>query len=291
MNSENRYLQLARLLLRHPLAKIALLLYFLLLVFWFWIFSVGSIEGLINNVFGLLYPLISLSGGLFGLLFAAKKWGGFKSVMGKGIIFLSLGLLAEVFGQWAWSYFTIIQQVEVPYPSIADLGYFAIVPFYAYAMYNFSIAAGIKFSLKTYLGKIQAIIVPLVMISVAYFLFLEDVSVDLENPLKTFLDFGYPGFEAIAISIGILTYSLSRNLLGGIMQPRILYFVFALIAQYVTDYYFLYSVGVETYYNGGIVDLMYATSLTIMTLGIVSFAYLDFGASKQGKATELNRPL
>ena len=91
------------------------------------------------------------------------------------------------------------------------------------------------------------------------------------QPLKTFLDFGYPGFEAIAISIGILTYSLSRKLLGGIMRPKIFFLVFALVAQYITDYTFLYQVGVGTYYNGGVVDLMYATSFAIMALGVISF--------------------
>jgi hypothetical protein len=48
--------------------------------------------------------------------------------------------------------------------------------------------------------------------------------------------------------------------------------VVALIAQYVTDYTFLYTVGVETYYNAGIVDLMYTTSLMMMSIAVASFA-------------------
>ncbi len=258
-------------ILKHPLVRFLVVVYIILLVFWLWINISGSQEGFINNLFGVLYPIISLSGGLYGLFIVSKKWGGINSRVGKGILFLSLGLLAEVFGQWAWSYYTIIRSIEVPYPSIADIGYFAIIPFYSYAMYNFAIAAGVKINLKSVLGKLQAVLIPAIMITIAYFLFLKNVQIDTGNFLKTFLDFGYPGFEAIAVSIGILTYSLSRNILGGIMRPRILYLVGALVAQYITDYTFLYRAGVGTYYNAGPVDLMYATSFLIMSLGIILF--------------------
>lgn len=263
------------LLFKHSLAKIILFIYVCLLVFWVWINMSGFREGPINNFYGLIYPIISLLGGIYGIAVASKKWGGMKSVIGRGIIFLSMGLLAEVFGQWAWSYYTVFRSVEIPYPSIADIGYFLIVPFYSYAMYCFALAAGIKVNLKNFTGKIQAIIIPLLMIGIAYILFLRNIDVDLSNPIKMFLDFGYPGFEAIAVSIGILTFSLSRGILGGQMRPRILYLIFALIAQYVTDYTFLYTVGTGSYYNAGIVDLMYTTSLTIMSLGVVSFIYFD----------------
>lgn len=260
----------AKLLLRNPLSKLVVLICLILLVFWSWINISGFREGDINNLYGVLYPFISLIGGVYGILIS-KKWGGYKTVMGRGILFLSLGLLAEVLGQWTWSYFTIIKGIEVPYPSLADIGYFSIIPLYGYAMYNFAIAAGVRFNLRNYFGKIQAVVIPAVMIAVAYFLFLKDIEVDPTNLLQTFLDFGYPGFEAIAISIGILTFSLSRGLLGGVMKSRILFLVFALIAQYVTDYTFLYRAGVGTYFNAGLVDLMYTISLTIMAIGIISF--------------------
>lgn len=264
---------LTKILLKHPLAKGVLVLFVPLFVFWAWINAQGLQGGMINNLFGLVYPLISLTSGIYGIYLSFSKWGGYKSVVGRGVLFLALGLLAEFFGQWTWSFYVIILGVEIPYPSIADIGYFLIVPFYSYAMYNFAIAAGIKFSLKSYVGKIQALVIPTLMMAVAYFLFLRNIDIDFSSILRTFLDFGYPTFEAIAISIGILTYSLSRGILGGVMRSRILYLVFALVAQYITDYTFLYRVGTGTYYNAGIVDLMYTVSLTIMALGVISFSY------------------
>lgn len=258
-----------RKLFNNNVAKIILVIYTALIFFWFWILSNGFQEGVFNNLYGAFYPLISLIGGLYGIFYLSKKWGGYKSVIGKGIFFLSLGLLAEVFGQWAWTYYTMIQKIEVPYPSIADIGYFAIIPLYSYAMYNFAKASGVKIGLKSFFGKIQAIIIPLIMVSIAYFLFFKNISLDFSNPLKTFFDFGYPGFEIIAVSIAILTYSLSRNIDGGIIRSKILFIILALIFQYITDYTFLYQVATGTYYNGGIVDLLYTTSFVIMTLAII----------------------
>lgn len=268
----------------NPMTKVKLIrstilaIYVLLVIFWLYITFTGSQEGFVNNLFGTLYPVISVLGAVYGF-FVAKKWGAWKSVVGRGILLISLGLLGEAFGQWAWSYYTVVKEVEVPYPSVADIGYFSIIPFYGLAMYHFAKASGVNINLKSFFGKLQALIVPITMIVIAYVLFLKDIEVDFSQPLKTFLDFGYPGFEAIAVSIGILTYSLSRGVLGGRMKPKVLFIVIALIAQYVTDYTFLYTVGIETYYNGGIVDLMYTTSLMLMSLALVSF-------SKVGDRTE-----
>lgn len=262
-------------LLKNPIVRITIVLYIALLVFWAWINFQGLRQGQINNLYGALYPIISLIGALYGLFFVSKKWGGWKSVMGRGIIFLSLGLLGGVFGQWTWSYYVILKQIEIPYPSIADIGYFSIIPFYGYAMYNFAKVSGVKVNLRTYFGKLQAIVIPLIMIGIAYWLFLRNIEIDTTNWLKTFLDFGYPGFEAVAVSIGILTFSLSYGILGGVMRSQILYLIFALVVQYITDYTFLYRASSETYYNAGPVDLMYATSFAIMVIGITLFATIE----------------
>src|SRR3989344_7799958 len=166
----------------HPLFKnrvalVLIVLYLGLVAFWSWIRIQGLTEGSINNAYGVLYPLISLIGGLYGIFVVSRIWGGLQSVMGRGVLFLSWGLLAEVFGQWAWSYYTMIQGIEVPYPSIADIGYLAIIPLYSYAMLSFAKASGIKFGFRTFLGKIQTLLVPLVMITIAYFFFLQDIQV------------------------------------------------------------------------------------------------------------------
>lgn len=241
--------------------------YILLLGFWFWIYTTGNTDAKPSYIFGTIYPLLAISGGVSALIYS-QKWGGWKSVMGKGIILLGLGLFGEAFGQFVWSYYNLIVQDVAPYPSIADIGYFSIIPFYAIAMLKFARASGVRFSLKDYLGKIQVVIIPLVMLIISYIFFLRGYNLDLSQPIKTFLDFGYPMGEAIMISIAILTFTLSRKYLGGVMKNKILYIIFAFVIQYITDYTFLYKVNAGTYVNGGVVDLMYATSFAIMAIGI-----------------------
>lgn len=226
-------------------------------------------------LFNWSYGLIGLVGSFYCIFSVSKIWGSFRSIIGKGLLYIPAGLLGQWFGLQIWTYYNLVLKVEVPYPSLADVGYFSLIPFYTLGSFMFAKAAGAKFSLRTLHGKFLAVVIPLVMLGVAYSLFVRDIGIDMTDWIKTFLDFGYPLGEIIPVSIALFTFTLSRKLLGGKMKGRILYLVFAFSFQFVTEYTFLYSVGNGTYINGGINDLLYATSYTIMSLGLISFKSYD----------------
>lgn len=261
-------------LLKSKFAYWIIFLYFIVLSWWVYL-QVQDANTNDAYIFNWFYGLIALSGAVYGINIAIKKWGGWSSIVGKGLIFLALGLLGQWFGLQVWTYFNVIAKVEVPYPSLADFGYFALIPAYALAAWMFAQASGAKFSLKTSGGQLQALFIPLIAIVIADILFLKNIGLDLSNPLKTFLDFGYPLGEIIPVSIALFTLSLSRNLLGGSMRNKIIFLVGAFFFQFLTEYAFLYTAGAETYVNGGWNDLMYATSYTIMSLGIITFSKYD----------------
>lgn len=263
-----------RTIFKSKLTYILLTFYGLLLIWWLKIFFSGIREMQENYLFGFIYAFVALIGGINGLI-VSKKWGGWKSFVGRGLILFSFGLLGEWFGQTIWTYYNVIEKIQVPYPSLADIGYFSIIPFYAFGMLSFAKAAGAKFTLRTIRGKIVVVAIPVIMVFISYFLFLKDLAPDFSSPLKTFLDFGYPFGEAITISVALVTFELSRGILGGKMKDRILFLIFALIVQYITDYTFLYQASAGTYYNAGIVDFSYVTSFTIMTLGLIGFKSYD----------------
>lgn len=258
-------------LIKNRLTYIFLIFYVVISIWWIKIYLSGIEASDENYLFGLVYGFIAFIGGVNGLMLS-KKWGTYKSLMGRGIIFLSLGLLSYWFGQTAWSYYNLILKVEVPYPSIADIGYFSAILFYIVGMYEFAKASGAKLTLSKLKGKIIAFSIPAIMLSISYFLFLQYISPDFSDPIKTFLDFGTPIGYAIVISTALTAYFLTKNVLGGGMKNKILFIIFALIIQNITDNMFLYQAAAGTYYNGGINDFMFATSFTFMSLALITLS-------------------
>lgn len=238
-------------------------------LWWVTMYSRNLTEGPENNAFTLIYPLFSLAGGVVGL-FVAEKWGGFKSLMGKVVCTFSFGLLAQFIGQVLYAYYIYIQEIEVPYPSLGDIGYFGSVIFYILASIYLARICGFKFSFKSFKGKFLSLIIPAVLLVLSYMLFLRGYEYDWSNKLLIFLDFGYPLGQAIYVSIVILAFLMSRDILGGLLRKPIIFIIVALIFQYLCDFTFLYQVSRGTWYVGGINDYMYLVSYFIMTLSLVN---------------------
>lgn len=255
---------------KNPLSLIILTLYIGIFIWWIRLTSIGHPIPE-SYIFDWTYGLIGLTGALYGIFSVSKVWGGYKSVMGKGFIFISCGLLAQWLGLQIWTYYNIVAKVAVPYPSLADLGYFGLVPFYTLGALMLARASGAKFSIKTKHGKAYSVLIPLCMLILAYALFVKDIGITKTNLIKTFFDFGYPLGEIIPVSIALITFLSARKLFGGKLKNRIIYLLFAFSFQFLTEYYFLYTSGKNTYYNGSFSDLLYATSYTIMSLGLISF--------------------
>src|SRR3989344_1131655 len=197
-----------RTLAKSRITHLILIYYLIIFVFWLKIRISGQVDEFENYFFNVVYGGIALIGGIQGLILSFKKWGGYSSMLGRGIMLFSIGLLGEWFGNIVWGYTNIVLKISVPYPGLADLGFFSIIPLYGWGMIEFARASGVSFTLKTFKGQVQAIAIPFVMVFVSWALFLRGIPLDISDPLKLFLDFGYPGGEAITVSLAILTYSL-----------------------------------------------------------------------------------
>ena len=222
-------------------------------------------------VWGSLYQTIAFIAGVYGLI-QSRKWGGFKSLLGKSIILFSLGLLFQCIGQTVYSYYNLVAQIEAPYPSLGDVGYFGSVILYIGAVLTLARVAGAHISFKSFAGKLQTIILPLIILFGSYYIFLQGYQFDFAQKIKIFLDLGYPLGQAFYVSVALLTLVLSRNVLGGIFQKPIQFFLLALIIQYVSDFNFLFHANNGTWYVGGFGDFMYMTSYFIMGLAIIQIS-------------------
>ncbi len=256
-------------------AKVTGLFLLAVAIWWVTIYSRGLTEGFENNLFTVTYPWIALWGGIWGLV-AAGHWGGRRSVIGRAMLSLSIGILLQFVGQVAYSYYIYVLGIEVPYPSIGDFAYFGTSIFYIYGLALLAKAVGIRISMKSVIAQVQAVLIPLAMLVLAYFIFLQGYEFDWSQPLTIFLDFGYPTADAIYVSLAILIFTLSRKVLGGAMRGPILFLLVALIVESIADFTFPYQVSKDIWYVGGTNDFMYLLAYSFM-----AFALIRIGVSFQ----------
>lgn len=232
------------------------------------------------------YAVVALFGGLMGLSMSGK-WGSYSSLLGKTILCLSLGLLAQVFGQFSYAFYARVSGVEVPYPSVGDLGFFGSIPFYVFGSYYLikicvpSVrGGGFRFSVSP-----VSIVVPVAMLVMSYVILLRGYEPDWENIPGTFLDFGYPLFQAVYVSLAVIAFYYTKHMVDGIMHKKVVLLLIALVVQYCADFLFLYKAHRDLYVAAGITDLAYLVAYFFMSLSIIN---LDaaFEKARGGKAME-----
>lgn len=251
-------------------------LFFVGLSIWWVIVQQVQFSELDRQIFSAVYGLMALWGALWGLK-TSFEWGGLKSIFGKAIFFLSLGLFAQEFGQLAYSFYANFLHVEIPYPSVGDVGYFGSIPLYAYGAWLLAQTSGIKFTVQSSFDKLKIVLFPTVLLVISYALFLRGYEFDWSNPLVVFLDFGYPLGQAIYISIALLTYVMCRRVLGGVMRSRVILLLVAFVLQYLADFTFLYQNSTGTWEGGRINDYMYLIAYTAMTIALLELRHVIAG--------------
>jgi hypothetical protein len=252
---------------RSIIETIATTLFIILTVWWVVLFFGYNAENTqVNLQWAASYQLIALWGVVWGLIMG-KRWGGLKSVMGRAITFFALGLLLQAFGQTVFSIYNLALKVEIPYPSLADIGFFGSIPLYIYATLQLGKASGA--SIQSLGKKFIVILLPIAALIISYFAFLQNYEFAGVSSLQVFLDFGYPFGQAIYISLALLAYVLSRSSLGGVMRGRVVFILIALVIQYVADSNFLYQYTNGTWINGGYGDYIYLLAYFFMTYGLI----------------------
>ncbi len=254
---------------KNRMLQVAVLLFFILTGWW--AFTKPLVMGtmvIYKHIWGAVYVLMSIFGGTCSLLIS-NKWGGRKSLIGKVFLLLSISLFLQVLGQVLYTYYTLFENNEMPYPSLGDIGYFGSVVVYIYAAFLLARYIGISISIKLFFNRVFVVLIPLGMFALSYYTFLYGYDFTQSDPLKTFLDFGYPMGQAIYVSIALLILFLSQKTFGGLLKKPVLFLVFALVVQYVADSFFLYEAMNGTWYVGGVGDYLYLVAYFVMTFMIV----------------------
>lgn len=236
------------------------------------------------QIWSATYQLIAWVGAIYGIYFS-RLWGGWHSVIGRANLVFALGLLAQSFGQSIFSYY-FYTGIEAPYPSIADLGFFGSIPLYIYGVILIARVSGAYIRYKTLSNKIFVFLVTVLALIMSYSVFLRSYEFYWDNPLTIFLDFGYPIGQAIYISLAVIAYVNFRGLLGGTMRKSIMLIIFALVAQYLSDYVFLYQIsrGIYEGVNTVLVDYLYLVAYFVMSLALINLGH-SFTKIRDGNQT------
>lgn len=238
----------------------------------YWI--VVTVSGIYNpiylDVFGLLLTILPLMGFMIGLLIQ-MDWGGFKSYVGRGILFLSFSLLAWFLGQLFFFIFTYTLG-EVPYPGLPDYFFVLIDPFYALALLAIMKFSGAKRSIGSSLSYLLLLLIPIASIYTNYILFFGSTSYFAEFDAAVLFDLLY-SFGSIAImTLIIITFVLSIKKLGGKMRVAIYMLFLGIVFQYIGD--ITYSLlDVQGFVdNGALSDFIYFVSISFVVLGLTQLS-------------------
>jgi hypothetical protein len=245
-----------------------------LLVWWVSIFLRHKSDTLENYLYSLTYGLIPLIWGIFGLRIS-RLWGGFKSVMGKSISFLSLGMVVWGVANLIYNgYYNIVVNIPVPYPSIADYIYVLCFPAWIIGIIYLSKASGMFLSLRKLKGKLLLLIIPLCAIAVSFYLLFivaRGGALDTAGGIeKLIFDIAFPVGDVLILTFSLILYGLSFDYLGGHYKLPIIITLIGFGLAYITDFSYSYTTTVGTFFVANWVDLLYTVTFFFLAIGITS---------------------
>lgn len=212
-----------------------------------------SINYLYNLSYGLNFFLASYL--CFGYI---KKFLNFRVSLN----FFNLSFISFFIAQLVWLYYNLIIKTAVPYPGWAD---FFWLLFYLLIATGFIVLLRTLKSALTIANYIEIFITAgIIFLIISSFLSLNTSQAGL--PILTqFLNYAYPVADAFLIALSITTLRSQ----AGRLKTMLLFFIFGFIGLAVADTFFAYQTTLEVYWNGNIVDLIYAFSGFLLLMAII----------------------
>ncbi|MBI1862978.1 hypothetical protein HYS00_02570 [Candidatus Microgenomates bacterium] len=228
-----------------------------------------------NLIFNLLYSTMPVVAGILGV-FHARKWGYMNNSMGKAVALFSGGLITWGVGGLIWGVYNFIPKIEVPYPSYADVSYILSWPLWGAGIYYLSIAAGIKRNIKTSRSKKLLILVPIITISISYYLSVVlargGAITNNADYFKFFFDVAYPLLDMLIITEAAIIYGFSFRLINGRYKWPLYLILCGIVIDYIADVIFSYQTSVGAFYNGAPVDIVFASAMYLLSLGLLNLS-------------------
>jgi hypothetical protein len=241
--------------------------------------TLGLIVGLvvsfhISMLFGLALPIgdrydtiqliqnvTPLIPSIFAFIVTRRYWG--SAVFGKAYFALGLAFLMTFIGEIVWSYYTVVLQ-EDPYPSIADIFFFAFYPLAIYHLLKNILYFKRRLDILT---KIWLTLIPIAIVSIYAYLGSEG---GLWYTFDLFYGSIFVAATSTTLSLAILGMLIFRHTLLGVVW---LLLALGIAVNSVADVWYYYLELFEQYDEIHVVNSMW-------TMGYALVAYALYKHTK-----------
>ena len=204
-----------------------------------------------------------LASGICSILafLAIRHWG----VRGKfGLVYLGifLGVFLWFLGDTAWTIYETVLQIEIPYPSFADVLYLAgYIPIaIGVVQFLWTFRAGLKRQ-KTFV----ALGVGLLFLGLTYAFLIGPLVVSAEDFLTKSYDVAYPVLDSMLVVLAIFMFFLFR---GGKMAGAWVWISLGLLLTALADIAFSLGSLQGWYYSGHPIELIQLWGYIALALGL-----------------------
>ena len=217
--------------------------------------------------------IIPVVGGLIGLE-RFKQWGMFKSMMGKALLFLSLGMIVWGVALGMWTYYYYVN-ITLPYPSLADYVFIWSPPLWIIGLVFLSKVVGAPFAFKnpkeTLLGLGVGVLVAIVSYYILVVIGHENVlSLPEDTFTQLFFNYAYTAEILVVVVFVGTSYMFSKKYLGGKFKMSVLQLFLGFLIHFFAVFFFVYTITKGTYFNGNIADILFTLAVYLESLGIIN---------------------
>jgi hypothetical protein len=174
------------------------------------------------------------------------------------------GMFLWFLGELTWALYALVVNVEIPYPSIADVFWLAgYVPLFIALYLYVKIFSGALSRRKLLIILTAVAVASIVATVILIFPAVEAV----EDPITQAVDLAYPLLDLALFSASLLGLAVFQK---GKLGRSWLFINAAILTTVVADFLFSYTTAQELYYNGHPIDLLYLYSYLLFFVAFYS---------------------
>jgi len=233
---------------------------FAVIILFLWLQFTGRTDTIFNtwasSISGVVFLISSI------ICFYYYKKIGDRGSISIAILATGISNLFFFLGSIVWTFYNFIFDIDIPYPSVADL-FFILMPI-AYA-----VAVGSMLQLYRSSTKINTwFIATIIFIAFAYLIFSTIGKPDISSELtfwNNFFNFSYAISDSLYVGAGVALLFIA----GGTIYKGILVWVIGMFLITIADLLFTYRDALGILWNGDIADQLYTLSAIIFTYAVI----------------------